>query len=157
MTSKKTKSAASKKKTKKPESLEALVFRAVGVKKPNKHLPFAKSVSRWIASALVELGHAGKNVHWQANEDLGSDVGCAIARAMYIEVFGTKYFTYLEFGPMFFENTASQEQRKEIVYHEVAHVVDCWNGAKYLGHGKSWKALMAQLGLRARTCYALEG
>jgi len=137
------------------ETFKEVLTKALGVRKTNKDLPFAKDVSRWVRAALTELGHKTKKVHWQANDELGRDVGCAIARAKYIEIWGVKYFTYLEFGPLFFENTTGAKQRKEIVYHEIAHVVDCWNGSKRLGHGKSWKLLMKQFGLPAKTCYAL--
>ena len=140
----------------KAKSFDTVLAEALGVYKPNKHLPYARDVNRWIREALVRLGFdSKKKVHWQENKDLGSGVGCAIARAKYIEILGMRYFTYLEFGPMFFKQTTGPAQRKEIVYHEVAHVVDCWNGAKRLGHGKSWKALMKQLGLPAKTCYTL--
>ena len=137
--------------------LNEILTKTIGVRKSNKGLPYASEVSRNISSALRALGHPARVVRWQMNEELGRGVGDAIARAKYIEVLDMRFFTYLEFGPMFFENTTGREQRKEIVYHEIAHVVDCWNGAKRLGHGKSWKALMKQVGMPAKTTYNLKG
>jgi len=141
----------------KSSNLDATIARVIGESKANTHLPYAKDVSRWIKSALKELGHGDKAVQWQLNDDLGRGFGRAVALAKYIEVMDMRFFIRLEFGPMFFENTTGPAQRKEIVYHEIAHVVDCWNGSKKLGHGKSWKALMKTFGLPPKTCYALEG
>ena len=94
--------------------LNEILTKTIGVRKSNKGLPYASEVNRNISSALRALGHPARVVRWQMNEELGRGVGDAIARAKYIEVLDMRFFTYLEFGPMFFENTTGREQRKEI-------------------------------------------
>jgi hypothetical protein len=38
----------------------------------------------------------------------------------------------------------------EVLVHEVAHIVCHWRHGRVRPHGREWKALMAQAGLRAR-------
>lgn len=117
------------------------------------NLPYAKSIDIWINAALLKLKLEDKigKIHWQLNEELSG----VVARAKFLEIMNMKVFTFLEFSPTFFYNTKSQKQRREIVYHEVAHVVDSYSATSTGGHNKNWKQLMKLAGVPAKTSYEL--
>jgi hypothetical protein len=121
--------------------------------RPDPKLPYVKSINIWINAALRKMGREDKvnRIKWCVNETIAP----AVARAKYIVVFNEYIFTMLEFAPTFFYNTTSRAQRREIVYHEVAHVVDSFSAGYNGGHGKNWKRLMKQVGMPAATTYDL--
>lgn len=122
--------------------------------KCSTNLRYAKSVDIWINAALRKMGQEDKvgRIVWCVNEELSP----AVARAKFIVVFKEYIFVNLEFSSLFFENTTGQAQRREIVYHEVAHVVDSFESHPYVeGHAKNWKRLMKLAGVPAKTSYRL--
>lgn len=123
---------------------------------PTEHPPgirYAKSIDNWINAALRKMGREDKvdRIVWCVNKDIAPFV----ARSKFLVVFKEFIFLNLEFSPLFFENTTGQAQRREIVYHEVAHVVDSYSASYNGGHGKNWKRLMKSVGMPAKTCYTL--
>lgn len=116
-------------------------------------LRYAKSIDIWINSALRKMGREDKvgQIVWCVNEDLGK----VVARSKFLVVFKEFIFLNLEFSPLFFENTTGQSQRREIVYHEVAHVVDSFSAGYDGGHSKNWKRLMKLVGMPTKTSYKL--
>jgi predicted SprT family Zn-dependent metalloprotease len=134
------------------EEMLILKLRSERKEKP-VNLSYSKSIDIWINAALRKLKLEDKigKIHWQLNEELSG----VVARAKFLIIMNEKVFTYLEFSPTFFHNTQSQKQRREIVYHEVAHVVDSYCAGSSGGHNKNWKYLMKLAGVPAKTSYEL--
>lgn len=145
-------------------SIELPIERPPGIR-------YTKSIDIWINAALRKMGREDKvgQIVWCVNEDLGFaetprapglcpglDIAPVVARSKFLVVFKEFIFLNLEFSPLFFENTTGQAQRREIVYHEVAHVVDSFSGDYDGGHGKNWKRLMVNAGCRPKTSYVLK-
>ena len=116
---------------------------------------YSKSINRWIRSALSKMGYSGSNqkVVWVYNPTLTE----AIGRAKFISVGEWHFFTYLEFSPTLFYQ-ATPDQRRQVVYHEVAHAVDSFNGTynPSSSHGKTWKDLMRLARVLAVLHYEVE-
>lgn len=130
------------------------ILKSIKVPTERPNCRYAKSVDIWINAALRKLGHEERvgRVRWCLNSDLSP----AVARAKFIVAFKEYIFINLEFSSTFFENTKNQAQRREIVYHEVAHVVDSFESRPYIkGHSENWKRLMKQAGMPAKTSYGL--
>lgn len=107
---------------------------------------YSKSICIWIDAALHKMDAPlqDSKILWRYNPLLTSVIG----RAKFISVGDWHFFTYLEFSPTLF-GRATPEQRRQVVYHEVAHAVDNFNGTynPCRAHGKTWKSLMTKAGV----------
>jgi hypothetical protein len=113
---------------------------------------YSRSINRWIAAALKKLDAPdliGK-VNWVYNPNLTSTMGYV---RLY-HILDWHLVHRIEFSPELFRR-ARPEQRRQTVYHEVAHVVDGWRGTynPKKPHGRSWKGLMRTLGIPAKRCH----
>jgi len=120
---------------------------------------FDRSVGIWIDAALKRMdtpGLVGK-LSWVWNPQLTSTMGRANSLIL-MNFLGTGVHwhmpTTVEFSPELFER-GTITQRRETVYHEVAHAVDMFRGTynPRRPHGKSWKNLMEMAGVPAVRCH----
>lgn len=118
---------------------------------------YDRSIRIWIDSALKKMNASGLvgRISFKWNPNLTSTIG----RAQFVEM--ASLFpsaphlpAYLEFSPKLFDR-ASAVDRRETVYHEVAHAVDAYHGTYNVKkpHGKSWKTLMRKAGVPATRCH----
>jgi hypothetical protein len=118
---------------------------------------YDRSVRIWIDAALKKMGagNLAGSIHFQWNPRLTRTIG----RANFFELatlFPKNPYLpkFLEFSPELFER-ASVIDRRETVYHEVAHAVDAFNGTYNANkpHGPSWKELMKKAGVPPTRCH----
>ena len=105
---------------------------------------FDRSVRIWINAALKKMdaaSHVGL-LFWKWNSRMTSTMGRAYLPS------------YIEFSLPLFEK-ATPAQRRQVVYHEVAHIVDGYNFTynPKRPHSKSWRALMHRAGVPALRCH----
>lgn len=107
-------------------------------------------IQKWIALALKRMDAPKIKLAWRWNPRLKSTIGRALSVALvdFVRVGSTFYCpTFLEFNPHLFAK-ATKEERKDAVFHEVAHAVDMCRGTfrPDRPHSDSWKALMIESG-----------
>jgi predicted SprT family Zn-dependent metalloprotease len=94
-----------------------------------------------------------EKIQWQWNSRLTSTMGmafCLHSKNMSIP-------THIEFSPSLFLRAPAKE-RKQIVFHEVAHCVDYYTGNydDSAPHGPTWQRLMVNAGLTPDRCHNVE-
>jgi len=111
---------------------------------PRKVQALHPQVEAWIADALTRMGApelVGK-IPWCWNKPMTRVMGRA---------WGSRK---MDFSPDLFAR-ATEEQRKETVYHECAHIVDNHQGTYVQGkaHGESFKRVMRRAGYPGARCH----
>lgn len=114
---------------------------------PKKVLALYPQINEWIADAFTKMGSPeliGK-VPWEWNPLLTRVMGRA---------WGSRK---MDFSPELF-GRATEEERKETVYHECAHIVDHHQGTYVQGkaHGESFKRIMRRAGYAGNRCHRVK-
>lgn len=109
-----------------------------------------REIQAWIALALKRMGAGNLKLAWRWNPRLKSTIGRILSVSIkdFMQKGVTFYCpTFLEFNPHLFAK-ANKEQRKDTVFHEVAHAVDMSRGTfnPSRPHSKSWRVIMASSG-----------
>lgn len=116
-----------------------------------------KSIDVWVRAALRKMGAPSHfNLKWKWNPRMTRAIGRANLILLPKFLGGRDWWmpVGLEFSPDLFA-AASQKDRRETVYHEVAHAMDAYAGtySPRRQHGKTWKELMALAGVPATRCH----
>lgn len=89
-------------------------------------------------------------IQWRWNKKLTSTIGMAY----YVWADSFAIPTHIELSPLLFLK-APIEERKQTIFHEVAHCVDYYTGNfdRHAPHGPSWRTLMIKAGMKPERCH----
>lgn len=109
----------------------------------------------WVSEAFTAMGApelVGK-IPWNWNSGMTRVMG----RAHYTWNGERATPTKMDFSPSLFKK-AEEEQMRQTVYHECAHIVDYHKGTYVKGkpHGPSWKRIMIRAGVPPKRCHNVE-